>query len=189
MSGAAQNRAKERGEFGIDNSGRLHSLPCPTSNVVQEKMTLRQKRFLRPTFEFTLGEEGIIVKTKRPFSSTEYEISYRDIRSSVSLHRHFPILALIFASVLSVAAIWIAVWTARMPSEDLVFALLFPLVITAAPSLICWWVFLKTKVDFYIIHDRYSGHHIIYIDRWLPTQRHASEFVEMLKERVAEKVL
>lgn len=152
-------------------------------------MTLRQKRFLRPTFEFTLENEGIRVSTKRPFSSTEYEIPYRDIRSSVSLHRHFPILALVFASMLSVAALWIAIWIARMPSEELMFALLFPLVITVAPALICWWVFLKTKIDFYIVHDRHSGHHIIYIDRCLPTERHAAEFVEMLKERVAEKVI
>ena len=151
-------------------------------------MMLRQSRFLRPTFEFELGDDAIVVRTKRWFSSYQFEVRYADLRDSVAEHRHFPIVPLVVGSLLALAGLYFGVGVIRADSEDVAFALAFPFVITAAPAVICWWLFLKTKVDFYIFRDRNSGQHLFYVDRWLPTERHAREFVDIVKERINAKV-
>lgn len=145
-------------------------------------MKLVQKRFPVGSVAFEIADEVLRVESKSPLRSQSYEIPFRDIGTTTSKVRQFPLVWFIFAAlsscalVASVVGLFVAQGDSKLGMGALV-------VMSGVFSALAWYGFFERRIDFVIIHSREAGHALVYLRRTSPSVRHVEEFVEILKER------
>lgn len=147
-------------------------------------MKLVQKRFLFGTYEFDLADEAIQVSTKKLVSANRFTVPLRELKSTPSYYRSFPLLWLIFAIIFgSVAALALygMIHDAWVPDKS---GFIGTFIVLSSAAIACVLVFFQKRVDFVIFHAASGGYPVIFVHRRLPSETEVQGFLEMLMERI-----
>lgn len=147
-------------------------------------MKLVQNRFLFGTYEFDLSDDEIHVSTKKLVTANRFTVPLRELKSTPSYYRLFPLLWLVFAVVLGAVAgltLYGMIHDAWVEDKS---GFIGMFVVLSFASTACLLVFFQKRVDLVILHAENGGYPVIFLHRTLPSETQVREFVETLKERI-----
>jgi hypothetical protein len=148
----------------------------------EEKMNLQQKRYPFGSVTYSLTDTMLFVEEKRFLGSRSFEVPLRDIGSSVSKTRQFPLGWCIVASLATAVALGtlVGVFVGVGDTAGMLACVLMSSVFSA----LAWHGFFERKIDLVILHARDTGYGLIFLQRTKPSVRHVEEFVQIVKERL-----
>ncbi|HTB62186.1 MAG TPA: hypothetical protein VK737_01245 [Opitutales bacterium] len=174
-------------------------------------MKLVQKRPMLAQMEYEISDTALKISAQKRFSGTSFEIPYAAIRPDISQVRKFPIEHLVKAiillgmAVLLLAAIVHVLNTPTTHTDSRNGFIVLIAVLAVLSFLLGFrfaFKFYVQKVDCFVINTRRQNpmlnagprrgsgrilmNQTLVIHRLIPNERHVTEFLDILKEKIDE---